>query len=44
MAKGKGGVNKNSEVLQGTLDLMILKRYRRWVPCTDSGSRAGWSS
>ena len=32
MAKGKGDVNKNSEVLQGTLDLMILKTLQAMGP------------
>ena len=32
MAKGKGDVNKTSEVLQGTLDLMILKTLQAMGP------------
>src|SRR5262245_34351717 len=32
MAKGKGDVNKNTEVLQGTLDLMILKTLQAMGP------------
>jgi PadR family transcriptional regulator len=32
MAKGKGDVNKNTEVLQGTLDLMILKTLQAIGP------------
>ena len=32
MAKGKRDVNKNSEVLQGTLDLMILKTLQAMGP------------
>jgi transcriptional regulator len=32
MAKGKDEVNKNSEVLQGTLDLMILKTLQAMGP------------
>jgi len=32
MAKGKSDVNKNSEVLQGTLDLMILKTLQAMGP------------
>ena len=32
MAKGKGDINKNSEVLQGTLDLMILKTLQAMGP------------
>jgi len=32
MAKGKGGINKKSEVLQGTLDLMILKTLQAMGP------------
>jgi transcriptional regulator len=32
MAKGTGAVNKNSEVLQGTLDLMILKTLQAMGP------------
>jgi len=44
MAKGKGDVNKNTEVLQGTLDLMILKTLQALGPLHDLGSPAGWSS
>ena len=32
MAKGKGDVSKNTEVLQGTLDLMILKTLQAMGP------------
>ena len=32
MAKGKASVNKNTEVLQGTLDLMILKTLQAMGP------------
>ena len=32
MAKGKASVNKNTEVLQGTLDLMILKTLQVMGP------------
>ena len=32
MAKGKGDINKKSEVLQGTLDLMILKTLQAMGP------------
>src|SRR5207253_9354853 len=32
MAKGKGDVNKTSEVLQGTLDLMILRTLQGMGP------------
>jgi PadR family transcriptional regulator PadR len=32
MAKGKSEVNKNTEVLQGTLDLMILKTLQAMGP------------
>jgi PadR family transcriptional regulator, regulatory protein PadR len=32
MAKGKGDVNKNTEVLQGTLDPMILKTLQAMGP------------
>src|SRR5215471_2338896 len=32
MTKGKGDVNKNTEVLQGTLDLMILKTLQAMGP------------
>ena len=32
MSKGKSGVNKKSEVLQGTLDLMILKTLQAMGP------------
>ena len=32
MTKGKGDVNKKSEVLQGTLDLMILKTLQAMGP------------
>ena len=32
MTKGKGDINKNSEVLQGTLDLMILKTLQALGP------------
>ena len=32
MARGKGGVSKNTEVLQGTLDLMILKTLQAIGP------------
>jgi transcriptional regulator len=32
MTKGKGAINKKSEVLQGTLDLMILKTLQVMGP------------
>src|SRR5437588_11881586 len=32
MTKGKGDINKKSEVLQGTLDLMILKTLQAMGP------------
>lgn len=32
MAKGKGGANTKSEILQGTLDLMILKTLQAMGP------------
>jgi len=32
MTKGKGAINKKSEVLQGTLDLMILKTLQAMGP------------
>src|SRR3979409_2797956 len=32
MAKGKGDINKKSEVLQGTLDLMVLKTLQAMGP------------
>jgi hypothetical protein len=33
-----------SEILQGTLDLMVLRRSKRWGRCTATASRAGLSS
>ena len=32
MTKGKGDISKKSEVLQGTLDLMILKTLQAMGP------------
>jgi PadR family transcriptional regulator PadR len=32
MSKGKGGTNRKSEILQGTLDLMILKTLQAMGP------------
>jgi len=42
LAKEKGGVNKNSEVLQGTLDLMILKTLQAMEGETKEASRRQW--
>ena len=36
MSKGKAPNNKKSDVLQGALDLMILKPCKPWGHCMDS--------
>jgi hypothetical protein len=38
MSKGKTANNKKSDVLQGTVDLMILKTLQALGLCTDSES------